>query len=521
MTDELSGDDLFGEPDKKEKIPSAPELPRSNSPPAEPIIDQLGPPSPGASTTLDKDSKVPENSETTHEMDPDEDIFPEKSPVSPANNVPSPPEDGEVKSKIPAPRQAVEPADTSPLEPKGTLDLLDIKIAEFEKRKEFVVFKVTSRAHLNPGMTIPPETQTEHEGNDLLITIMRRYSDFELLRNFLIVKYPSYIIPPLPDKASTNYIVNKVFSSDNSEFLSQRLSFLEIFLTRIHRLTKLSKDVWFERFLFVEKWRDEVQPELVTATNLAKAHGSSFFTRAPSSPHPEMAEISTFSTKSQEFLTSLLKSYDKLKSTRQVMFQSTNDFGGILQNWADVDSAQSEMFQFSSGMIDTFQDALVKVEEDEEYKLVGPSKEYIAYSEAVKSAVKRQYSMAAAYEKSVETYKSKTFAKEKADKQFEEARNTNKNVPKAEERQKQSVTQMEEAKTDMENKEKAVTEFTEEFLVNYKNYQAQRKVDFKAIFLNFSRSQFLLNNSIRESWEKIHKNFKTEAGASSHRTGTP
>ena len=518
MSDELTADDLFGEPDVKEKVPSAPELA------SEPIIDQLGPSRPPQDTdtnpTLDTDDKIsPKIKNETH---PGEDIIPEESasPASPADDIPSPHEDGEVKSKIPPLQKVIEPPDAAK-EPTGTINLLDIKIAEFEKRKDFVVFKVTSRAHLNPGMTIPPETQTEPEGNDLLITIMRRYSDFELLRNYLIVKYPSYIIPPLPDKASTNYIVNKVFSSDNSEFLSQRLSFLEIFLTRIHRLTKLSKDIWFERFLFVEKWRDEVQPDYVTATNLSKAHSSSFFARAPSAPHPEMAEISTFASKSQEFLTSLLKSYERLKSTRQAMFQSTNDFGGILQNWADVDSVQSEMFQFCSGMIDTFQDALVKVEEDEEYKLLGPSKEYIAYSEAVKSAVKRQYSMAVAYEKSVETYKSKTFAKEKADKQLDEARNANKNVPKAEERQKLSVTQMDDAKTDMDDKEKAVSDFTEEFLVNYKHYQAQRKVDFKAIFLNFSRSQFLLNNSIRDSWEKIHKNFKNEAGASSHRTGTP
>ena len=523
MSDELSGDDLFGEPDVKEKVPSAPDLPRSDSPPSEPIIDQLTPSSPPQEPvypTLDKAEETPVTSEITNEADPDEDIIPEEPPITPANNVPSAHEDGEVKSKIPAPGNEIDPGDATP-EPKGTLNLLDIKIAEFEKRKEFVVFKVTSRAKLNPGMTIPPETQTEHEGNDLLITIMRRYSDFELLRNFLIVKYPSYIIPPLPDKASTNYIMNKMFSADNSEFLSQRLSFLEIFLTRIHRLTKLSKDIWFERFLFVEKWRDEVQPEFIAATNLAKAHASSFFSRTPSTPHPEMAEISIFATKSQEFLMSLLKSYEKLKSNRQSMFQSTSDFGGILQNWADVDSAQSEMFQYSSGMIETFQDALVKVEEDEEYKLVGPSKEYIAYSEAVKAAVKRQYSMALAYEKSGENYKSKTFAKEKADKQLEEARTANKNVPKSEERLKLCVTQMEEAKTDMDNKEKAVNEFTEEFLANNKNYQAQRKVDFKAIFLNFSRSQFLLNNSIRDSWEKIHKNFKNEAGASSHRTGTP
>ena len=517
---DLTGDDLFGEPDVKEKA-STPEEPPSAPTLSEPTDDQeVMDPLAGSedNPTPVTDVAEPESSPTKDEVEIEDQFIPSKpSPTPPL----SPREDGEVKSKIEEAPKKTEPEKPKPQGPKGTLQLLDIKIAEFEKRKDFVVFKITSRARLNPGMTLPAETQIEHEGGDLLITVMRRYSDFDLLRNFLIVKYPSYIIPPLPDKASTNYLMNKVFSSDNSDFLSQRLSFLEIFLTRIHRLTKLSKDVWFERFLYLERWKDEVQPDYTTAINLAKAHASSFFSRVPNSPNPEMAEISVFATKSQEFLTALLKSYDKLKSTRQSTFHSTSDFGTTLQNWADVDGSQSEMFQFSSGIIATFQDALIKVEEDEEYKLVGPSKEYIAYSEAVKSAVKRQYSMAVASEKAVENYKSKTFARDKADKQLEEARNVNKNVPKAEERQKTAETQMEDARTDMENKESAVKEFTDEFLVNYKNYQAQRKVDFKAIFLNFSRSQFLLNNSMRESWEKIHKNFKTEGGATSHRTSSP
>ena len=515
---DLTGDDLFGEPDVREEVPTPEE------PPSEPIADQeVTDPLTGTedNPTPITDVAEPENIPTKDEVELEEDFIPSKPSPSPPS---SPREDGEVKSKIDEVPQKTKPGPlqpSSPQGPKGSLQLLDIKIAEFEKRKDFVVFKVTSRARLNPGMTLPTDTLIEHEGGDLLITVMRRYSDFDLLRNFLLVKYPSYIVPPLPDKASTNYMMNKVFSADNSDFLSQRLSFLEIFLTRIHRLTKLSKDVWFERFLYLERWKDEVLSDYASATNLSKVHSSSFFSRMPNSPNPEMSEISIFATKSQEFLTTLLKSYDRLKSTRQATFQSTGDFGNTLQNWADVDGSQSEMFQYSSGMINTFQDALVKVEEDEEYKLVGPSKEYISYSEAVKAAVKRQYSMAVASEKAAENYKSKTFARDKADKQLEEARNANKNVPKAEERQKTAETQLEDARTDMESKERAVKEFTDEFITNYKNYQAQRKVDFRAIFLNFSRSQFLLNNSMRESWEKIHKNFKTESGVVSHHANSP
>ena len=526
----MSGEDLFGEPDIKEKHPepaSDPATPQdpvadttdtavkdepepeTEKPPENPIIDELSPPTPRNGTDSSPPEAEPESGEGQDE------VVREKPQDPQPNNVT--PEDSEVKSKIQS-GEGLE-IEAQPEATKGTLSLISINISEFEKRKDYVVFKITCKTRLNPGMTLPSDVQTEYVGSDLMITIMRRYSDFELLRNYLIVKYPSFIIPPLPDKASTNYIMNKVFASDNSDFLSQRLSFLEIFLTRILRLTKLSKDIWFERFLFLEKWREEVQPEYITAGNLAKAHQSSFFSRNPTSPNPDMVEIANFCSKSQEFLTNLLKAYEKVKSTRQSMFHSTHDFGTVLQNWADIDSAQSEMFQYAAGTIDTFQDGLLKVEEDEEYKLVGPAKEYIAYSEAVKAAVKRQYSMAVAHEKAVETHKSKATAKDKADKQVEEATAAGKNLLKAEERQKLAITQLNEAQVDMDNKEKAVNEFTEEFLTNYQSYQVQRKVDFKAIFLNFSRSQFVLNNQNRESWEKIYKNFKID-GASGGRSST-
>ncbi|WP_411025198.1 hypothetical protein, partial [Salmonella sp. s54836] len=97
---------------------------------------------------------------------------------------------------------------------------------------------------------------------------------------------------------------------------------------------------------------------------------------------------SIFAGKTQDFLILLLKNYENIKKHRLVTLNSVLDYSATLHSWSEIDEEHSSAFQFASVQIDTFQNALSKVEDDEELKLVGPAKEYISYSESVKSVVK-------------------------------------------------------------------------------------------------------------------------------------
>lgn len=49
-----------------------------------------------------------------------------------------------------------------------------------------------------------------------------RYSEFELLRNYLIVNYPEIVMPPLPEKRA-NFVWTKTSTDTfDTEFLERR-----------------------------------------------------------------------------------------------------------------------------------------------------------------------------------------------------------------------------------------------------------------------------------------------------------
>ena len=66
------------------------------------------------------------------------------------------------------------------------------------------------------------EVQTEPLG----WMVLRRYSDFDLLRTLLAKYFPSYNIPPLPNKK----LGNRRFDSD---FIAKRMKFLNLYINNV------------------------------------------------------------------------------------------------------------------------------------------------------------------------------------------------------------------------------------------------------------------------------------------------
>ena len=56
--------------------------------------------------------------------------------------------------------------------------------------------------------------------------VLRRYSDFDLLRILLAKYYPSYNIPPLPNKKMTNRRLEL-------DFIMKRMKFLNLFINNV------------------------------------------------------------------------------------------------------------------------------------------------------------------------------------------------------------------------------------------------------------------------------------------------
>lgn len=92
-----------------------------------------------------------------------------------------------------------------------------------------------------------------------VLTIWRRYSEFDLLRDYVMTTYPSLVVPPLPEKRTTSAWQAAVVDKSDPEFIERRRIGLELFLKRLCELIELSEDKVFLDFLKNEEnWKEVV-----------------------------------------------------------------------------------------------------------------------------------------------------------------------------------------------------------------------------------------------------------------------
>ncbi|XP_012874774.1 PREDICTED: sorting nexin-4 [Dipodomys ordii] len=137
------------------------------------------------------------------------------------------------------------------------LKKIEISVSEAEKR--------TGRNAMNMQETYTAyliETRSvEHADGQSVLTdsLWRRYSEFELLRNYLLVYYPHIVVPPLPEKRA-EFVWHKL-SADNMDpdFVERRRIGLENFLLRVASHPILCRDKIFYLFLTQEgNWKETV-----------------------------------------------------------------------------------------------------------------------------------------------------------------------------------------------------------------------------------------------------------------------
>uniref|UniRef100_A0A669E227 Sorting nexin 4 n=1 Tax=Oreochromis niloticus TaxID=8128 RepID=A0A669E227_ORENI len=135
---------------------------------------------------------------------------------------------------------------------------MEICVAEAEKRsgKNAVSMQETYTVYLIETRPMDAVAEGRNPAPDCL---WRRYSEFELLRNYLIVTYPYIVVPPLPEKRA-EFVWHKL-SADNMDpdFVERRRVGLENFLLRVASHPVLSNDKILYYFLTEEHgWKEAV-----------------------------------------------------------------------------------------------------------------------------------------------------------------------------------------------------------------------------------------------------------------------
>lgn len=199
-------------------------------------------------------------------------------------------------------------------------------ITEHEGSNSFTIYHIKIKTD-NPRLT-----KNEY-------TIVRRYSDFDILHQCLSFDYPSLLIPPLPNKQRLEYIKGGRFTE---EFVAKRCNSLNIFINRVIQHPILSKSevllIFFEDSDYWNTYKINLNFNESNMTN----HSSSsvniegftdFLMNSFKKPHVEskfnqnFKEIDHQRLKLQENLNKIDKIYSKVVNKQESIAKDLNVFG--------------------------------------------------------------------------------------------------------------------------------------------------------------------------------------------------
>ncbi|XP_057594166.1 sorting nexin-4 isoform X3 [Hippopotamus amphibius kiboko] len=307
------------------------------------------------------------------------------------------------------------------------LKKIEISVSEAEKR--------TGRNAMNMQETYTAyliETRSvEHIDGQSVLTdsLWRRYSEFELLRNYLLVYYPHIVVPPLPEKRA-EFVWHKL-SADNMDpdFVERRRIGLENFLLRVASHPILCRDKIFYLFLTQEgNWKETVNEtgfqlkadsrlKALNATFRVKNPDNSVIRRHFRSPlHTEVGgirdgegseccrgdlrndqratgkwrftELKHYSDELQSVISHLLRVRARVADRLYGVYKVHGNYGRVFSEWSAIEKEMGDGLQSAGHHMDVYASSIDDILEDEEH-YADQLKEYLFYAEALRAVCRK------------------------------------------------------------------------------------------------------------------------------------
>ncbi|KPP62163.1 sorting nexin-4-like [Scleropages formosus] len=264
---------------------------------------------------------------------------------------------------------------------------MEISVAEAEKRtgKNAVNMQETYTVYLIE--TRPADSVTEGH-NPVPDSLWRRYSEFELLRNYLLVTYPFIVIPPLPEKRA-EFVWHKL-SADNMDpdFVERRRIGLENFLLRVASHPVLSSDKIFFLFLTEENgWKEAVFETgfLAKSDSRLKALNATFRVK---NPDKRFSELKHYSDELQSVTSQLLRVRARVADRLYGVYKVHGNYGRVFSEWSAIEKEMGDGLQSAGHHMDAYAASVDDILEEEEH-YADQLKEYLFYAEAVKAVCRK------------------------------------------------------------------------------------------------------------------------------------
>ncbi|XP_068102348.1 LOW QUALITY PROTEIN: sorting nexin-4 [Hyperolius riggenbachi] len=265
------------------------------------------------------------------------------------------------------------------------LKKMEISVSEAEKRtgKNAVNMQETYTAYLIETRSLDPAS----EGQGSLESLWRRYSEFEMLRNYLCVTFPFVVVPPLPEKRA-EFVWHKL-SADNMDpdFVERRRIGLENFLLRVAAHPALSHDTILLAFLTQETgWKEAISEAALQVKTDSRLKSISATYRVKN-PDKRFTELKHYSDELQSVISHLLRVLARVADRLYGVYKVHGNYGRVFSEWSAIEKEMGDGLQSAGHHMDvcSFIDDIL--EEQEHY--ADQLKEYLFYAEALRAVCRK------------------------------------------------------------------------------------------------------------------------------------
>ncbi|XP_056321660.1 sorting nexin-4 isoform X1 [Danio aesculapii] len=289
---------------------------------------------------------------------------------------------------------------------KGTslLKKMEISVAEAEKRtgKNAVNMQETYTVYLIETRPVDAASEGTSPVPD---SLWRRYSEFELLRNYLLVTYPFVVVPPLPEKRA-EFVWHKL-SADNMDpdFVERRRVGLENFLLRVASHPVLAEDKIFYLFLTEQKQETQKSLEPLEGEKMEKAWKETVFetgfqakadsrlkalnaTFRVKNPDKRFAEMKHYGDELQAVVSQLLRVRARAADRLYGVYKVHGNYGRVFSEWSAIEKEMGDGLQSAGHHMDAYAASIDDILEEEEH-YADQLKEYLFYADALRAVCRK------------------------------------------------------------------------------------------------------------------------------------
>lgn len=410
--------------------------------------------------------------------------------------------------------------------PEGALlNQMEVAVVESERRKSeiikepFVVYLVESRPLEN------------HLGSEPGCALWRRYSEFELLRNFLLANYPYIVLPPLPEKRPIPFQINMqkfqiAHDKFDPDFIERRRQGLECFLLRLASHPVISQDAIFRGFLNQEdRWK-----ESVAATNWQEKVDGRFRTISASlsikKPDQRFENIKNYADSLNTNINGILKIQQKMSAKQNAILKAHTEYGKLFSEWSAIEPEIGDTLQQAGHQMDRLSSNIEQILTEEEISYVDQLKEYLYFTESLRSVARKQALRQFDLERTEEQLSSKSKVKDELQSEVSAAESGEEPPAQAfslksvstmlfgqdslETKQEKLLTaeqQVKDAEETVKIAENDVNVFMDKSLKDFDRFKKQKVRDINEIMENYVKSQLKINKQGLQQWQQMREYF--------------